>query len=508
MVVLYPILSLGLLIGGSLIVPLLGFLGKKIGLKKIREIYVFILFLVSTILLFYTALYEKLPTIYRIIPMNIYFESSLMVDYFSIYMSLIFCFLGLMVSLYSIKYMERETGLDEYYVLLLILVGGMVGVTFSNDFFTLYVFWEFMCIASYTLVSFRKYHWEAVEAGLKYLIMSTTGSLLALYSISLLYGITGTLCFDELSKIILSSVGTISPHTLYFIIAIMLSGFGVTAAIVPFHTWLPDAHPAAPSSISAMLSGVVIKTAIYVIIRTLFKVFLPTNFGYGLILLFFGIITMTIANIAVITQKDIKRFLAYSSIANIGYIITGLGIATYILYNYSNMSGFAGLALLGSLLHILNHAIGKGLLFLTAGSFIHELKTRLIDKLEGIGLKMPFSSTSFSIGLLNLAGMPPLSGFWSKFFIISAGLSVRDNILFITTVIFIVNSIVAAGYYSWLLERIIFKKSSSNNKKIKDVSIYMILPEVILALLCILITIFLHPVLVFINKSINILIGV
>jgi len=505
MYALFPII---VLLGSSLSIPLISMIFRKLGKEKIRDLWVVLAFALSTAYFAYIILYEKLPISYKIELEPSWASIGIKIDAFSAYMSLIFSFLGLVVSIYSIGYMESETGLDEYYTLLLTLVAGMIGVTIVNDLFTLYVLWELMCVSSYTLVSFRKHRWEAVEAGFKYLVMSTIGSLIALYSISLLYGIAGTLEFSKLGEIILSNTNSIPKDTIYFIIAMVIAGFGVTAAIVPFHTWLPDAHPAAPSSISAMLSGVVIKTGAFAIFKILFTVFYPTYFGYGGILILFGLLTMTVANVMVIPQRDIKRFLAYSSIANMGYIMLGLGVATYIAYNYSARLDIVSLALLGSLFHILNHAIGKGLLFLGAGCFIHEAKTRDLAKLEGIGVKMPFSALSFSIGLLNLAGIPPLSGFWSKFFIIMAMLAfLEDPFLYVSTIIFVLNIFVAAGYYIWLLQRISLKKPSEILSKVTETKLSMLVPILVLASLCILITIFLDPVLKVIAEPVNVLVG-
>jgi multicomponent Na+:H+ antiporter subunit D len=415
------------------------------------------------------------------------------VDIYSVYFGLIFCGIGLMVAIYSFRYMEVDTGLDKYYALLLILVAGLIGVAFAGDFFNLFVFWEMMCISSYTLVTFRKYRWEPVEAGFKYLVMSTLGSLLVLYGISMLYGLVGSLNFAALRTFMLTEGANTNPFTLYFIMGTIIAGFGVTAAIVPLHTWLPDAHPAAPSSISAMLSGVVIKAGIYSMSRGLFTIFSPSVFDYGTILMIFGVATISIANIMALMQRDIKRLLAYSSIVNIGYILTGLGIGGYVLAHYYKVAPEAAMAVVvfaigGALFHVLNHAIGKGLLFLCSGCFVHEAGTRDIAELEGIGKKMMFSGTSFTIGLLALAGVPPLSGFWSKLFIILAGFSIpEDGFLKLISIIMVINSIFAASYYLWLLQRIVLKTPKPAAEKAVEAPFTMVLPVVLLAIACVVI---------------------
>jgi len=170
---MYALFPLIVLLGSGLMMPLIGMLSRKIGKEKIRDIWTVLAFAASTTYFLYIIFYGKLPISYKIDLEPGWASIGIRIDAFSAYMSLIFSFLGLMVSIYSIGYMENETGLDEYYTLLLTLVAGMIGVTIVNDLFTLYVLWELMCISSYTLVSFRKHRWEAVEAGFKYLIMST-----------------------------------------------------------------------------------------------------------------------------------------------------------------------------------------------------------------------------------------------------------------------------------------------------------------------------------------------
>lgn len=434
-------------------------------------------------------------------------------DVYSVYFGMIFCGVGLMAAIFSYRYMEIDTGLDRYYALLLILVAGLIGVAFSGDFFNLFVFWEMMCISSYTLVTFRKYRWEPVEAGFKYLVMSTLGSLLALYGISVLYGLAGNLNFEALRAFMSTGGAGTNPLTLYFVIGTIIAGFGVTAAIVPLHTWLPDAHPAAPSSISAMLSGVVIKAGIYSMSRGLFTIFNPTIFDYGTILMLSGVVTITVANIMALMQRDIKRLLAYSSIVNIGYILTGLGIGGYVLVHYSQTAPEAAMsvavfAIGGALFHTLNHAIGKSLLFLCSGSFVHEAGTRDITQLEGIGRKMLFSGTSFTIGLLALAGIPPLSGFWSKLFIILAGFSIPDDgFLKLISIIMVINSIFAASYYLWLLQRIMLKTPKSIVEKIAEAPFTMVLPVVLLAAACVVIGIWPGAIIKIATEATKVLLG-
>ena len=495
-----------ILLGGAIITVLVDPVLRKMGARE-KGVVASIAFLLALTLLAAQSSRGLVVVEYRIFGPDSPLTASLKLDPLSLYFSLIFCGIGLAASVYSMKYMivERETGLDRYYSLLLILIAGMIGVTIANDFFTLYVFWELMAISSYSLVSFRKWSWEAVEAGFKYLVMSTMGSLSALFGIALLYGLTGSLRFDMIGASVVSGGSLAATLSL----AMIVIGFGVTAAIVPFHSWLPDAHPAAPTPISAVLSGVVIKTGIYAMIWGLFKVFTPIAYDFGAALMALGALTMTFANVVAVMQTDVKRFLAYSSIANMGYIVTGIGIAAYVLNRYPAELGVAVLALTGAFFHVLNHAIGKGLSFLSVGCYIVRAESREMNKLVGIGSRMPITTTSLGIGLLNLAGVPPLSGFWSKLFIISAGLGIpSDGLMMVITTIFILNSILAAGYYLWFLHRIAFKKGSGKeHSQIKEAPTLMLIPLIALASACILITIMLSPVLQFIQSALEVIIG-
>jgi len=508
-IVVQPLFTL---LAATLVVPIIGMISRRLGIKKLREIIVIGAF---TLAFFFTyQLHTEVSTAgARDFTFGVFSQAlggvQLYVDKLSVYMAFIFCGLGLSIAVYSYKYMELDTGLDEYYVLLLILVAGMIGVVFSGDLFNLYVFWELMCISSYSLVSFRKQDWEPVEAGFKYLVMSTVGALLVLFSISLLYSITGTVNFREMAAIMnrgylsSNSITLLTPSigsstnilsvnltTIYFTIGMLIIGFGVTASIVPLHSWLPDAHPAAPSSISAMLSGAVIKVGVYAMIRSLFTIFNPASFDYGTILIISGLVTASVANVMALLQSDIKRLLAYSSIVNIGFIVVSFGFGAYILNHYPAATSLylAASAIMAALFHILNHAIGKGLLFLSAGCFVHELNTRDITRLEGVGRKMPWAGMSLLIGLFALAGVPPLNGFWSKLFIIFASFGLpSDSFMVAAGVILVLNSVFAASYYLWLAQRIMFKKMKHVGAENFRSSASMVISVIVLALACIII---------------------
>ncbi len=243
-------------------------------------------------------------------------------DEFSVLMMGLFTFMGLVVALYSVGYMKKDTGLAQYYILLLIMVGAMNGVVISTDLFTFYMFYETMGVCSFILVAFRR-TWEGIEAAIKYLMMSAIGSTLVLMSASYLYGLTGTLNLALMSQALQAHP---ENPLIPILIALLTAGFAVKGAVVPFAAWLADAHPAAPSGISAMLSAVVIKVGIYGIIRinTLLFPIHTIYFDWPLLISILALVTMTAGNFWALTQKDLKRMLAYSSIAHAGYLLIAL----------------------------------------------------------------------------------------------------------------------------------------------------------------------------------------
>ncbi|MCF2143178.1 MAG: hypothetical protein K9W42_05710 [Candidatus Heimdallarchaeota archaeon] len=402
---------------------------------------------------------------------------------------LIFTILGSVTAIYSIRYMDHDDRLDRYYLLLLLLVAGMIGVVMAGDLLTLFIFWEGMSIASYILVSFRKDEPEPVEAGVKYLFMSAFGSVMLLFGMSLLYGVTGTLNIAEIGTTLFTKLATNGISGVHVIIIIsLIIGFGVKAAIVPLHTWLPDAHPAAPSGISAMLSGVVIMTGMFAMINTLTTFFrpslllLPNLTAVGYVLLWVSILTMIIGNLMALRQTDIKRLLAFSTVLNVGFILFGLSMT---LTNIN--SDVVALGVQGSYFHVLTHALGKGLAFLCAGAILYRFHDRELDKLEGIGHKMPVTTFAFTIALLSLAGVPPLPGFWSKLNIVVAAVSSGNVQYYVGVALFLLSSVASVVYYLIVLQRLWFKPAGEHLKDVKETPIEIIIPLMVIVILMIVI---------------------
>ncbi len=408
------------------------------------------------------------------LPFSPSFGACLEIDMLSIFMALIYVMIGLFAAFYSIRYMEYDTGLTVYYTLLLGMVAGMMGVVFAGDFFTLFVFWELMSLTSYALVAFRKERWAPIEAGFKYLIMSAAGGATILLAMSFLYGMTGTLNFASLAVGLMAAA---SNEWLYVILVLIVVGFGVKAAIVPFHTWLPDAHPEAPAPISALLSAALVQTGAYALIRVLLLFFGSMQAVWQMTLVVFAVLTMFVGNLMALLQDDIKRLLAFSTIAQMGYILFGFSIATQ-------------QGLTASLFHIMNHAIMKSLLFLCAGAFVYKVGTRNLSKLEGIRRTMPVTSVLLAIGAVAIAAIPPLNGFWSEWMIVLAGIEAG---MLAFSALMIVNILLSVAYYLRLIFVIVLKEPTPVSKEATEAPVSMLIPIIILAALCIIIGIYPGP---------------
>ena len=310
---------------------------------------------------------------------------------------------GLAVALYSVDYMRRFTARSHFYSLFLLMVTGMNGVVLAGDLFNLYVFLEVAAIASYSLVAFGCAH-EELEASFKYIVLGSLSSALILIGVALVYGITGTLNLAHIATRI-AQTGMDAPLLLAF--GLFICGFSFKSALVPFHAWLPDAHPSAPAPVSAMLSGVLIKAiGIYVLARLAFNVFGVTDNELSM-LRWLGLLSMVVGGFLAAGQKDIKRLFAYSSISQVGFMVLGLGLGS-------------PLGLVGALYHLVNHALFKSLLFLNAGAVEYATGTRDLNKLGGLNRSLPVTGATSLIGSMSIAGVPPFSGFWSKLIIVLA----------------------------------------------------------------------------------------
>jgi len=379
---------------------------------------------------------------------------------------------------FSIRYMEQYTAKAKYLSLFMLMVAGMNGVVLSGDIFNVFVFLEIASIASYALVGFGCEH-EELEASFKYMVMGSIGSLFVLFGVALVYGNTGSLNMAYISKAIQSS--GLNPG-LTFALGLFVAGFGLKAALVPFHAWLPDAHPSAPAPISAMLSGALIKAlGVYALCRVVFNVF-GITIPMGWILIVLGLLSMVAGAFLAIGQWDIKRLMAYSSISQLGYVILGVGLGGLIIAREGNLA-WASLAILGGLFHLLNHAVYKSLLFLTSGSIQMATGTRQLKQMGGLAEKMPVTRATCIVASASIAGIPPFSGFWSKLVLVIA--AVQAHFYWVAALIVFVSLCTLIMYLK--VQRYAFLGETPESlNRVKDAKGSMVVAMMFLALLCVL----------------------
>ncbi len=378
--------------------------------------------------------------------------------------------------IYATSYIGHLGGRGKFFALFLIMVSGLNAMLLTRDLFSLYLFLEVASISSYVLVAFGLEH-DGIESAIKYLLLSAVATSMVLLGIALVYTATGTLEFGALRAILAASGSPVSGVFL-LAAALFIGGFGLKAAVMPFHAWLPDAHPSAPAPISAMLSGVVIKVAgVYALTRIFFNIF-PTIGQVHTVFLVLGTISMIAGAVLAYFQRDFKRMLAYSSISQIGYIMIGLGLGNL-------------LGLVGALFHIFNHALFKSLLFLNSGAVQYRLHTRDIEEMGGLENRMPVTSITSVFGTLSIAGVPPFNGFYSKLFIVLGALAAGKITI---AVLAILVSIFTLGYFLIIQRKVFFGKLNEKWRDIREAPFAMSCAVILLATACLLSGIFFHSV--------------
>ena len=381
--------------------------------------------------------------------------------------------------IFSLRYMERYTTKGFYFCLFFLMVAGMNGVVMAGDLFNFYVFIEVAAISSYSLVAFGCES-EELEASFKYLVLGSVASTFILFGVAIVYNLTGTLNMAQIR----GQMGNLTGNAaLYVAAGFFVMGLGLKAAMVPFHAWLPDAHPSAPAPISAMLSGVLIKAlGVYALARIFFSVLGPTA-EYAVVLMTLGALSMLGGVLLAVGQWDFKRLLAYHSISQMGYVVLALGIGGAVLARGGpTATAVAGLAIFGGLFHMFNHAAFKSLLFLCSGATEYATGTRQLKELGGLAHRMPVTSGCCRIASLSIAGVPPFNGFWSKLIIIVAAVqagyhwlaALATLVAFLTLVSFVkVQRYVIGG------------ELPEQHARVREVPVSMCVAMVALAVVCI-----------------------
>jgi len=367
-----------------------------------------------------------------------------------------------LAAIYSIAYMGHEHNQEMYFSALLMFVAGMIGVVLSANLILFYLFWELMLIPSYFLIAY----WGTGRpriVGFKYFMFTHAGAACLLFGILLTYSVTGTFNLIDLPP----KLAEVAAGTLRVIMTLMFIGFAVKFAVFPLHTWLPDAHAEAPTPISVLLSGVMIKTGAYAIIRMTLTLFPSELVKVAYALSVLAVATMLWGGLMAFAQTDIKRMLAYSSVSQVGYILFGIMSLTV-------------LGLTGGLFNIITHGVAKSLLFMSAGAIIYSTGIRDITKLGGLAEKMPITAIATLCGGLSIAGTPPFAGFASEWMIFAGGFKAGYTIL---AALAIAATIVTAGYYLRMVKRVFFGECPENLTHTKEAPLSMLLPMSILTFL-------------------------
>ncbi len=383
---------------------------------------------------------------------------TIVIDELSFVLLLVTAILGLLTFIYSLKYVKTEAG--KFYFFFLLLMTGLNGIFLSGDIFNLYIFFDLTIICSFILITFGEDK-HSFKGSIKYLILGTLASLFFLLGIGFVYAETGLLNLEYLQN----SIPLIDTQTQIIIFILFFAAIGIKSAIMPFHTWLVDAHSTAPIPISALLSGIIVKAGVYLFIRI-------NSFGFNIpqmseVIIFLGALTAVGGVINALMQWDIKKITANHTISQIGFIVVGLGTFTTV-----------GMA--GGLSHMVNHAFFKALLFLCAGAIIYKTGTKDIRK-HRIGMSMPITFIIYIIGILAISGITPFNGAISKTLIEKA---VETNPLIFSMLIFASMGTVASFskiiYYSFLKN----PEKKFNKKEYNDAPVLILIPMITLAFLC------------------------
>ena len=396
--------------------------------------------------------------LYRIGHFNAPYGIEFRIGIIEAMMGLLFTFVALMIIWYSIYSIEKEivqSKVGLYYLLINILIGSLLGVVYSNDLFNCFVFIEVGTLASCGTIIVKDKK-ENIKATMKYLIMSCLGSGLVLMGIAYLYSMTGYLNINYIHDEIITSYLNY-PNAVLISIVLFIIGLGVKSAMFPLHNWLPDAHSNAPSSSSAILSSLVLKAFVLLLIKILFRLYgieILQHYSVLNIVLVLGSIGMIMGSVFAIFQKNIKRVIAYSTVAQMGYIFLGIGLGTDI-----------GVSI--AIFHIIGHALTKSALFLLVGAMIEQTGHKNLENLKGIGREMPLTLGLFSIGVLSMIGIPILPGFISKWHLSLASIAAGETILI---VVILLSSLLNAVYYSPIVINGFFGEENLKGKVYKSKS--------------------------------------
>ncbi|MFC1967869.1 monovalent cation/H+ antiporter subunit D family protein [Chloroflexota bacterium] len=389
-------------------------------------------------------------------------------DNLSAFMALLICLIGLLAVIYSRRsfLQEMPDKLLTLYPLLLLLLAGMVGIVITGDLFNLYVFLEIASLSAYALMAIGNK--KAPVAAFRYLIMGTLGACFYLLGVGFLYFSTGSLNMADIAQIL---PGLYGSRAIIAAVSFIVIGLALKMALFPLHFWLPDAYTYAPSAVTALVAPTMTKVSAYVLVRMFLSVFSPhylaDTLPIAMIIGWLAAAGIIVGSIMAIAQNDLRRMLAYSSVAQIGYIALGIGLAN-------------PLGLIGGLLHIMNHAFMKGCLFMVAGAVRYQTGVWDISRFAGLGRRMPVTMAAFTIAALSMIGIPPACGFFSKWYLVLGCIDAHN---WIFLVVIIISSLLNVVYFFRILEKVYIAPPSGEAalEQASDPPLEMRVPIMVLA---------------------------
>ena len=426
----------------ALAIPVVYCVGKKSA--KIAALILTLISLVSLSLLLTlipTVLHEGqyIESYYWIPTLGSAF--TLFVDGISLSLAIATLILVAACTVYSINYMDEKSSLPEYYALMSLLTIGLVGVFITSNLLLFYFCWELMLVPTYFIIGGWGYR-DSFKTAFKFFIFTHAGAIFVLLGIGAIYMLTGTLDIFEAQALLVS----VDPAILNWVLISFVAGFAVKMAIVPLHMWLPDAHGEAPAPMSALLSGVIIGAGGYAVLRialgTVYSVMMPAGNEFLLVMSFFGVLSAFYGSFLALAETDIKRIIAYSSISHMGYTLFALS-----LFPFAE-------GITGGVLHLVNNAASKGLLFLTAGAVMHQTGVRDIREMGGLASKMPLTAIASAIAAFSIGGIPPFACFISEFHIFVGAVTAAgsNSAYYLPTVLMLIATVFSLGYvlrYFW-----------------------------------------------------------
>jgi multicomponent Na+:H+ antiporter subunit D len=384
------------------------------------------------------------------------------IDAVNAFVALIVATIAAITLPYALLSAEREIPEDKiplFYSAMLLCLTGLLGITQTGDIFNVFVFLEISSLASYALISLGRQR-QAFTAAYQYLIMGTIGATFYLIGVGLVYSQTGSLNMQDLATIL---PGVLHLNTVETGFAFIMVGIALKLALFPLHLWLPNAYTYAPSVVTVFLAATATKVAVYVMLRILFMVF-PQGFTLTTpadeLFIVAGIAGIITASVYAIYQENIKRLLAYSSVAQVGYMVLGIGFASTT-------------GLTAALVHLFNHALMKGALFMAVGAIVYRIGACRMEQIHGLGRAMPWTFGAIVIGGLSLIGVPGTAGFISKWYLVSAAL---EQQAWISVAVILSGSLLAVVYVGKMIEALYFKPVSDAGKAVSEAPILLLLP--------------------------------